>query len=100
MNERVYLTPYKVKQRRIKGLLPIYFRSDIKNNEDYAVIFIDINFNSEWIFCLGRVGGSENYSTRSYKTVNEAKEQLDCRLIKEGCILLTEEQYEKMVILI
>jgi len=102
MSEKIYLTPF-IEVSYItdhKAYVRRLFNHKIYNNADWVQIFKNAD---------GRV--HFRYMDKHYITyvddpkcfiysINKTKKYVDQKLIEEGYILLTEEQYEKMAILI
>jgi hypothetical protein len=92
-----YLIPYDNSNNVIQRY--IFGNFDIKNRDDKIVIGYYIHANAkhnEYVVYYGR-----SYDKwKSFNHLEEAKQFLDEQLIKMGCILLTENQYQKLKVLL
>jgi hypothetical protein len=95
MGIKTYLTPYQSNGR-------FWYRYDLKPDRSwYGYIHYDIVNKFHSIY---RIIGIPNIKVvhikKYFDCLENAKEELDKELVKRGHILLTDEQYEKLAILI
>jgi len=94
------LTPYREIHDRYGTS---YYRYRIGLKGSTAQIFYNTYTNNKWYIAYCRMDGSTENSIFGgivFDTAEEAKQYVDQKLVEEGYILLTEEQYEKFAILI
>ena|SRR5271165_7316952 len=98
---KIKLKPYEVvkyeKDYDFSGRNGVILR-DIKTNKEYAEI-VPTKWKETYFWMITSQNGEVEYS-KEFKSIKSAKLSLNKKLKKVGYILLTEEQYEKMAILI
>lgn len=94
MSEKIYLTPYQSNGR-------FWYRYNLKNRSWYGYIHYDVVNRFHSIYrIIGINNNKVGHIKKYFDCLENAKEELDKELVKRGHILLTDEQYEKLAILI
>lgn len=99
MMNKIYLIPYQYEHLTVTTKL--WCRYGLKPNRSwhgYITRYLDNKFHAFY-----RLGDLDNYKSSPlgiFYSLEQAKKALDYELKRIGYILLTQEQYEKFVILI
>jgi hypothetical protein len=103
---KVYLMPYievADPYLRLHGTQKLmHIRRHIQEPASYPSIWMDEPTRAYMYEYIVYRNGIKSFVAAStfYATIDEAKETLDRELVKEGYILLTQEQVDKLVVLI